>query len=212
MPKLPRDTSGLSDSFLWNLCFGNVCVYLWYLSERTAETTQPIFWLNLCLRDIGLVIRRWHCHSSPHAQSIWSLEYARTRVRMCAHKQPRRCALCMGVRQHANCHCCDKNKQVCGAESEGPWVMARFADNGGRVWVGDGFMCASTCLSVCLCVCVCVEEGGGGGSDWITLIHRDSLTSLSPACLKALDGAVVLSWSRGMDVCWQRTVFKGTLK
>lgn len=60
-------------------------------------------------------------------------------------------------------------------------------------------------------------RGGGGwgrGSDWITLIQHDSLTSLSPACLEGLDGAVVLSWSKltAMDVCWQYTVFKGTLK
>lgn len=56
--------------------------------------------------------------------------------------------------------------------------------------------------------------GRGGGSDWITLIQHDSLTSLSPACLEGLDGAVVLSWSKptAMDVCWQYTVFKGTLK
>lgn len=70
--------------------------------------------------------------------------------------------------------------------------------SGGRLYV-----CVRVCVRayVCVCACVCVEEGGGGGSDCITLIHRDSLTSLSPACLKALDGAVVLSWGRGMDVC-----------
>ena len=100
--------------------------------------------------------------------------------------------MCIGVQHHANFHCCDKNKQVWGAESEGPRVTARSTDNGG---VGR-------------------VRGRGGGSDWITLILHDSLASLSPACLEGLDGAVVLSWSKltAMDVCWQYTVFKGTLK
>lgn len=39
--------------------------------------------------------------------------------------------MCIGVRHHANFHCCDKNKQVWGAESEGPRVTARSTDNGG---------------------------------------------------------------------------------
>lgn len=44
--------------------------------------------------------------------------------------------MCIGVQHHANFHCCDKNKQVWGAESEGPRVMARSTDNGGGGGVG----------------------------------------------------------------------------
>lgn len=47
--------------------------------------------------------------------------------------------MCIGVRHHANFHCCDKNKQVWGAESEGPRVTARSTDNGGGVEGGGGF-------------------------------------------------------------------------
>lgn len=46
--------------------------------------------------------------------------------------------MCIGVRHHANFHCCDKNKQVWGAESEGPRVTARSTDNGGGVEEGGG--------------------------------------------------------------------------
>lgn len=52
--------------------------------------------------------------------------------------------MCIGVQHHANFHCCDKNKQVWGAESEGLRVMARSSDNGGG------------------CVCMCVEGGVAG--------------------------------------------------
>lgn len=46
--------------------------------------------------------------------------------------------MCIGVQHHANFHCCDKNKQVWGAESEGPRVMARSTDNGGGWRCGGG--------------------------------------------------------------------------
>lgn len=48
--------------------------------------------------------------------------------------------MCIGVQHHANFHCCDKNKQVLGAESEGLRVTAHSTDNrkgvGGREGVG----------------------------------------------------------------------------
>lgn len=60
--------------------------------------------------------------------------------------------MCIGVRHHANFHCCDKNKQVWGAESEGPRVTARSTDNGGGVEGGGGLWRAG-------------RRGGGVGWD-----------------------------------------------
>jgi len=46
--------------------------------------------------------------------------------------------VCIGIQHHANFHCCDKNKQVWGAESEGPRVTACSTDNGGGGGVHGG--------------------------------------------------------------------------
>lgn len=105
-----------------------------------------------------------------------------------AHKEPWRRAVCIGVQHHANFHCCDKNKQVWGAESEGPRVTAHSSDNGAGRWgVGQGLR----------------------------------LNYLDPARQPHITVTSLFGkawWGRGtkfkqaMDVCWQDTVFKGTLK
>lgn len=95
------------------------------MAHSGNHRTTPHTHLNLltkssCLHSIGPVIRRWHCHSCPHMHTH-------------AHKQPWRRSVCIGVRHHANFHCCDKNKQVWGAESEGPRVTARSTDKQGEL-------------------------------------------------------------------------------